>query len=108
MKPADASAVVYLATGVHIEATRSRPGYREIAFVDPRTRAQKAEYQRLRSRAIELLDRAGQSSLTVLVDEHVFALTFDERVPEPVRRIASRMLKLGLPAAVFLAPPNGI
>jgi hypothetical protein len=108
MKPADASAVVYLATGVHIDATRSRPGYREIAFVDPRTPAQRAEYERLRSRALELLDRAGQSDLSVLVDEHVFALTFDERAPELVRRIASRMLKLGLPAAVFLVWPDEI
>jgi hypothetical protein len=108
VKPADAAAVVYLATGVHIEETRAKPGFREVAFVDPRTPAQRAEYARLRSRAIELLDRGGKSNLTVLVDEHVFALTFDERAPEPVRRIASRMLKLGLPAAVFLASPNEI
>jgi hypothetical protein len=106
MNPADAKAVVYLATGVHIETRRSKPAYREIAFVDPRTPAQRAEYAHLRSRAIELLADAGRSNLTVLVDENVFALTIDERAPEPVRHIASRMLKLGLPAAVFLASPN--
>jgi hypothetical protein len=97
---------VHLATGVNIEKGRAEPGYREVAFVDARTTGERAEYARLRSRVIDELRQAGRSELVPLVDENVFAAAIDTRVPSHTRELVSRMLDLGLPAAVFVGPPG--
>jgi hypothetical protein len=106
IEPVDATAIVHLATGVNIEKGRAEPGYREVAFVDARTTGERAEYRRLRSRVIDELRRAGRSELVPLVDENVFAAAIDTRVPRHTRELVSRMLDLGLPAAVFVGPPG--
>ena len=106
IEPGDATAIVHLATGVNIKKGRAQPGYREVAFIDARTSAQRAEYGRLRSRVIDELRRAGRSELVPLVDENVFAAAIDTRVPRHTRELVSRLLDLGLPAAVFVGPPR--
>ena len=102
----DAAAVVHLATGPSIEAWRAEPGYEEVASVDPRTAGERAEYERLRARAIVALRRAGRDELVPLVDDNLFAAAIDTRVPRPVRELASRMLDLGVRSAVFVGPPT--
>jgi hypothetical protein len=99
------TAVVHLATGVHIERARAEPGYRQVAFVDLRTTEERAEYRRLRSRVIDEFRRAGRVEMIPLVDENVFGAALDPRVPTHARELLSRMLDLGLPAAVFVGPP---
>jgi hypothetical protein len=102
----EATAIVHLATGVNIERPRAEAGFREIAYVDPRSRKERAEHARIRSRVIDELRRAGRSDLVPLVDENVFAAAIDTRVPRHARELVSRLLDLGLPAAVFVGPPD--
>jgi hypothetical protein len=106
MDPAEATAVVHLVTGVHIETWRAKPGYHEVAFAEPRSADERAEFERLRSQAVDELPRPDRAELVALVDENVFAATFDTRIPRHARELASRMLELGLPAAVFIGPPD--
>lgn len=106
MRATDASLEVHLAIGGAIAAwRRDHPEFEELAYHDPRTPKQRAEYARLRSRVIDDLAAAGLDELRPAVDENLFALELDERVPEATRHRLSRMAQLGLPGAVFLGPP---
>jgi hypothetical protein len=102
----EATAIVHLATGINIERRRAEAGFREIAYVDARSKKERAEHARIRSRVIDELRQAGRSDLVPLVDENVFAAAIDTRVPRHARELVSRLLDLGLPAAVFVGPPD--
>lgn len=102
----DADALVHLATGPAIEVARAEPSARELAFADPRTPAERAEFDALRLEVIDAIREAGHADFTWVVDENLFAASIDPRVPEAARAEVRRMLALGLPAAVFLAPPD--
>ena len=100
--PEDATAVVHLATGFHVGLWRARPDVAEIAYVDPRTPAQQAEYVELRALVRSELRRVGLDERLVDVDENLFAVAIDSRVPEAAQEAMTRMLDLGLPTAVFV------
>ena len=101
----DATAEVHLAVGDDIEVWRATEGAREVVYVDPRTPAERRTYQELRRRAIDLLRADGHDDLVPGVDANVIALATDLRVPLAPRRVLARMVALGLPAAIFVAPP---
>jgi len=110
IEPADATAVVHLATGHHIDEWRNVPGAVQVAYVDPRSPAQQAEFARLRGEVIPMLHDAGLDDIIPQVDDNVFGAAIDDRLTSPENQpIQSRlqsMLDLGLPTAMFIAPPG--
>ena len=107
--PTDATGVVHLAIGPDdIDVWRAKPGVREVARTDPRTPRQRAEYQRLRTQVIDELGAAGLGDLVPTVDDNLFGLSLNTRVPDPARQKLIRMTNLGLPAAVFIGPREAV
>jgi hypothetical protein len=41
-----------------------------------------------------------------MVDSNLFAASIDERVSDRAEQLMARMLELGQPTAVFIAPPG--
>jgi hypothetical protein len=106
MKAEDATLEIHLAIGAAIaDWRRDHPDFEEVAAYDPRTRAERAEYRRLRARVIADLEADGLDDLVPAVDHDVFSLGMDDRVRESTRNRVARMAQLGLPGAVFLGPP---
>ena len=106
LDPSDASAEVHLAVGSDIATWRARPGAQEVAYVDPRSSAERVEFDRLRRQAIRGLRAVGLVALVPAVDNSLFTTILDSRVPERPRELMIRMRDLGLPTAVFVAPPT--
>ena len=107
--PSAASGVVHLAIGPDdIDVWRAKPGVREVAHTDPRTPPERSEYQSLRAQVIDGLQAAGLTDLVPTVDENLFGLSLNTRVPDGVRRKLIRMTDLGLPAAVFVGPREAV
>lgn len=104
--PAEATAQVHMATGFWIDRWRAVPDAVEVARHDPRTPAQRAEFERIRRQVLTDLEEAGLDDVAPLVDGNLFGATLDPRLPDETRERMERMLHLGLPAAVFLAPPG--
>jgi hypothetical protein len=105
LDPENATAVVHLSVGQDIEVWRTRPGAVQVAYYDPRSPAQRAEYDRLSAQVKGDLRAIGRDDLVPNVDGNVFTSSLDPRVPEPDRALLSRMVGLALPAAVFVGPP---
>jgi hypothetical protein len=78
----------------------------EVAYIEPRSAAQRVEYERLRREAIRELQAAGLTSLVPAVDNSLFTTIIDTRVPDRAREVMTRMRDLGLPTAVFVGPPE--
>jgi hypothetical protein len=112
LEPADATAVIHLATGMHVDEWASVPGAIRVAYLDPRDDAQRGEFDRTRADAIARLRAAGLDDLVPAVDDNLFAVGVDprlaDRAGDPVRADVDRMLALGLPTAVFVAPPGTV
>jgi len=106
--PTEADATVFLATGAFIEDVRALPGVVEVAFVDPRDAEERAEFDRLHAEVVADLEDAGLDDLVPVVDRNLFGVSIDERVGAATQRAMARMLELGQPAAVFIAPPGTI
>jgi hypothetical protein len=107
--PPQATGVVHLAIGPDdIDVWRAEPGTREVAHTDPRTPTERAEYQRLRTQVIDELSAAGLADLVPTVDDNLFGLSLNTRVPDRARRKLVRMTNLGLPAAVFIGPREAV
>jgi hypothetical protein len=106
--PADATAVVHLATGFHVERWRAKEGVEEIAYVEPRSPAEQREYERIRASVIDDLRAAGVEDRLVDVDENLFAVAIDGRVPPSAQDGMTRMLDLGLPTAIFVGPVSAM
>jgi hypothetical protein len=102
----DAVAEIHFASGVNIEPWREMPSAVEVAYVDPRTPREEAEFRALRGRAVAALERDGLDDIVPLLDTNLFGAAISPRVPDTTRKLLGRMLDLGEPAAVFLAPPG--
>lgn len=99
-----ATAEVHLSTGSYIDEWRQRPDAVEVAYVEPRTEAEVQEFAQLRTSTIDGLEQAGLDELVPLVDTNLFGASLDPRLPIEVQQAMARMLILGQPAAVFIAP----
>jgi hypothetical protein len=99
-------AEIVFVTGDFIEEWRARPDAEEIAFTDPRSAEELAEYEQLRDSLIADLEADGLDELVVLVDTNLFGLNIDQRISPEAQTISSRMIRLGQGTAVFLAPPG--
>ena len=106
LSPSQATAVVHLSIGPDIAYWRAKPGVREVAYYDPRTSRERAEFDRIHAQVIADLRAHGLAALVPGVDGSLFATTLDPRLPRVARLGLSRIADLGLPAAVFLAPPS--
>ena len=105
LDPADATAEVHLAVASDIATWRARPGARQVAYADPRSPSERAEFERLRRASIREMRAAGLLVLVPAIDNSLFTTMVDTRVPERTRERLIRMRDLGLPTAVFVAPP---
>lgn len=103
---ADATAVLHFTSGDFIERWRGRDGVVEVAHVDPRTSAERQEYEALRSQVIEDLEAAGRDDLVSIIDANLFGASLDPALDEATEERMARMLELGLPMSVFVAPPE--
>ncbi len=101
---AEATAQVHLATGVFVERWQQLPTAVQVAFHDPRSPAERAEQAALRAEVVEALQDRGLDDLVLAVDENLFGAAIDDRVPEAVQIQMGRMLRIGAPLAVFVAP----
>jgi hypothetical protein len=106
LDPSDATAVVHLSIGSDIAVWRAKPGVTELAYVDPRTAAQRAQYERLKAHVIVELQRTGLTELRSLLDSSPLVVAADTRVPGKTRDRVGRMTELGVPAAIFVGPPE--
>ncbi|MEQ1702374.1 MAG: hypothetical protein ABMA25_19870 [Ilumatobacteraceae bacterium] len=104
--PSRATAEVVLVTGVNIELWRAKDGAEEVAFFEPRSADELAEFQRLRAEAIEQLQAAGMEDVAALVDTNLFGASIAPGLPAGVEPKLARMLVLGEETAVFVAPPG--
>jgi hypothetical protein len=102
----DATAIVVLATGEHIDRFRGLPDVVEVAYVEPRDASERAEFARLRTAVIDDLRAGGLDDLVPTVDGNLFGASIDERISDSARRLMTRMLELGEPTAVFITPPD--
>jgi hypothetical protein len=106
VNPDDATAAIVIANGMNVERLRNIPGTVEVAFVDPRDADGKAEYDRVRDALVDELEGEGLDDLVPHVDGNLYALAIDPRASQSALRKVSRLLELGAPTAVFVAPPD--
>jgi hypothetical protein len=99
-----ATAEIHLSTGAYIDEWRAKPDAVEVAYVEPRTPAEIAEYDQLHQQVIAGLTAVGLDDVVPLVDTNLFGASLDPRLPRHVQTAMARMLVLGQPAAVFIAP----
>ncbi|HET8930672.1 MAG TPA: hypothetical protein VFN21_08450 [Acidimicrobiales bacterium] len=96
--------LVHLAVGdADIRRWRSNTDAYEAAYYDGRTPAQKAEFARLRENARRLVAEAGGDP--DVIDESLTGASLNTQLPLQATQDMSRMSEIGLPIAVFLAPP---
>jgi hypothetical protein len=102
--PSRYSLQVHLATGPDIDNWRRDPAFEQVAYVNPRTPAQQAEFDQLHQQVVDALNAAGQSDLAGQVDNNLFMLALSKDVAPATRQLISRMLTIGFPVAVFVGP----
>jgi hypothetical protein len=104
IEPGEATAVVHLSVGPDIEAWRARPDATEVVHLDHRSAAERAEYDRTRDALVAGLEAEGRDDLVHQVDMFVMGLALNPEVPLPLRERAERLMAIGLPTSVFVAP----
>jgi hypothetical protein len=100
----EATAEVVIATGGSIDALAKRPGVAQIYLEDERTAAERADFAEARTDAIHALRGLGREDLVPRVDTDLFGLALNEGLPPTVLDPITRMLDIGLPIGVFIAP----
>jgi hypothetical protein len=57
-------------------------------------------------RQVAELGRLGLDDVATELDENLFAASIDPRLPTATRERVARLVDLGLPVAIFFAPPG--
>jgi hypothetical protein len=104
--PQEATARIVLASGGWVDRWAAVPRVTRVAFDDPRSVAERAEFAEVRQAAIDALLAAGRDELVDLVDTDLFDLALNRGVGGDVSLLLGRMLDLGVPVAVFVVPPE--
>ncbi|MAT04589.1 MAG: hypothetical protein CL424_06060 [Acidimicrobiaceae bacterium] len=99
-------AEIHLVTGVFIDQWRDRDGFVEVAFTDDRSPDERDRFDELRRYVLERLEEEGRDDLVPVVDENLFGASLDLDLPQDVVDAMSEMIEIGLPVAVFVAPPG--
>jgi hypothetical protein len=102
----EATAVVHFATGASIDRWRQKPGVVEAVHVDPRSPAERAEYERIEADLIANLEADGLDDIVERISRDVFGASLDARLDDEDRQQFNRLLELGQPMSVFIAPPD--
>jgi hypothetical protein len=102
--PSEATAEIHFATGIYVDEWRAKPEAKELVYVEPRSPAEQQEFDRLRARVLDRLGVLGLDDVAAAIDANLFGASIDRRVPRDTRELIARMLDLGEPTAVFLAP----
>jgi hypothetical protein len=104
---AEATAEVHVSVGPDIDVWRARADATEVAYVDSRSPAEKAELDRLVGRVAGALRAAGQDDLVPRLDAFPFGVYLDPGLPPAERGRVQRIIDIGQPVAVFVAPAGG-
>ena len=102
---AEADAQIHLATGGYVDVWRGVADAVEVAEYDPRTDEQRREYADVRARFVQRLGDEGLGELVPLVDTNLFGMSVDPRLSAADHADLTRLIELGQPMAVFIAPP---
>jgi hypothetical protein len=103
----EATATVNYVLGTDmIEKWRAIPGAVEVAYVDLRSNEERARFDRLHDQVIAAMIRAGLEDQAAAVDQNLWIAAFDPDLPPEIAEPARALYDLGLPAAVFVAPPE--
>lgn len=102
----EATAQLRLATGAYIGVVAALPGAEQAVLVDPRSPAQQERQDRLRAEVTMALELAGLEDLLSLIDENLFGLQLDPRVAPEIQAMVDEMIRIGVPTAVFVLPPE--
>jgi hypothetical protein len=103
--PGTERGIVHVAVGkADIDAWRAKPTAREVAYEDGRTKAQIAEFARLRTETIRILKAHGDDPS--IVDSSLVGGSLMMQLPQSARTNMSIMGDIGLPIAIFLAAPG--
>jgi hypothetical protein len=82
------------------------PGAEQAVLVDPRSPAEQERQARLRDEVTMALEQAGLEDLVGLIDENLFGLQLDPRVAPEIQEMVDEMIRIGVPTAVFVLPPE--
>ncbi|MEO7571112.1 MAG: hypothetical protein ABIX10_01620 [Acidimicrobiales bacterium] len=104
--PAEATARIVVASGGWADRWANEPGAVQVALDDTRTDTERAEYEHVRRAATDRLRELGREDLVDRVDTDLFGLALNEGLSTDVTRLLGRLLDIGLPVAVFVAPPE--
>jgi hypothetical protein len=104
----DATAVVVLATGPYIDRYRAQDGAVEVAHADPRTPAERAEQDRIRTDLERDLRAGGLDDVADQLETNVFGASLDPRLSDEQRATAERILVIGGDLAVFVVEPGSV
>lgn len=97
--------LIHLSVGdADIARWRADPRAVEAAYYDGRTPAQKAEFARLRENARRLIAEAGGDP--DVIDKSLTGASLNTALPLQATQDMSKMSEIGLPIAVFFAPPG--
>jgi hypothetical protein len=96
---------VHLATGPDIANWRRDSRFTEVAAFDPRSDAERREFDRLRTEVAADLRRAGLGDRVAQIDDNLFMLALAPGVPVSTQKLITQMLDLSMPMAVFIGPP---
>jgi hypothetical protein len=97
---------IHLVTGKFIDEWRMREGFVEVAAADDRSAEERARFDALHDRVVARLVEIGRDDLVPVVDENLFGASLDPDLPQDVIDDMSEMIEIGLPVAVFVAPPG--
>lgn len=103
---AGADARVVLATGVALERWDARADAVQVALVDDRSAAELTELATLRAEVRRTLEQQGLADLVPWMDTQLFALSVDTRLSIDTQAKLARMLRIGVPTAVYLTPAD--
>jgi hypothetical protein len=106
--PDEVDVTVHLAVGRFVELWRAVDGARELASHDPRSAAERAEYDRLRTSVADELTATGHDDVVPLLDGNLFGASLQNGLTDDAREGIERMLELGSPGAVFLLEPGTV
>jgi hypothetical protein len=103
----EADAEIHVAFGVGaVDVARTHPGARELAFVDPRSDAEREEYMELRAQVIADLEAAGLDEAVPDVDLNMIALASRSDLPSSVAAPLYTMGRMPQPMAVLTWAPG--
>jgi hypothetical protein len=98
---------VHLATGPDIANWQRDARFSQVVAFDPRSDADRQEFDRLHAQVATELRGAGLGDRVAQIDDNLFMLALAPGVPENTQRLISRMLDLSMPMAVFIGPAAG-